>query len=303
MNKQQMATELGLQQAAELNQDALLNQAAVLEQALVAQDLRGMARARAALTPGYLQRAAALLYQPGQHVLICTGFPIKGTFETDGPVGAVAIYRMLQAIGAIPVLVCDEPLYAVLAPHYRTALLRLTAPDAAAASAQATQLLTQYQPAAIVCIERPGQAADGRYYNMRHQDISAWVADVDTLVRLATCPTVGIGDGGNEIGMGNIATVISTLNIRPAHTCCTELIVADVSNWAAYGLAYYWSCLSGQDLFGCCDPTASLAFFSAHGSVDGVTGHNTLTEDGLPTSVGVAICHQFHQLYLQQQIL
>lgn len=268
-----------------------------IEALLVALNPRGMALARQALKPGYLQRAATLLNQPGRTVLMSSGFPVADTFETDGPVGAVAIYRMLQQLGVNPVLVCGEPLLSVLEGHYQVEAFAV----GMAGDARAQELLHKYQPAAVLCIERPGQAADGRYYNMRHQDISAKVADLDSLIRLATCPTIGIGDGGNEIGMGNIIETVRALDIKPAVTCCSELIVADVSNWAAYGLAYHWSVQSGVDLFGYCDAMPSLQFFSAHGSVDGVTRQNTLTEDGLAPEVGAALCQQIYQLFQQSR--
>ncbi|TXH98624.1 MAG: DUF4392 domain-containing protein [Rheinheimera sp.] len=268
-----------------------------VEALLVARNPRGMALARQALQPGYLARAAALLYQPDQTVLIGTGFPVAGTFETDGPVGAIAIYRMLQSLGVKPVLVCGEPLLSVLTGHFQVEAFTLGEDG----QQRARQLLSQYQPAAVLCIERPGQAADGRYYNMRHEDISAKVADLDALMRLATCPTVGIGDGGNEIGMGKIIDTLRALDIRPAVTGCSELIVADVSNWAAYGLAFHWSLQSGMDLFHCCDALPSLQFLSEHGSVDGVTRQNTLTEDGLPPDIGASLCQQIYQLYQQHR--
>lgn len=276
-----------------LDVEAVSAEIVEIEALLVARNPRGMATARQALKPGYLQRAAALLYQPGRTVLIGTGFPVAGTFETDGPVGAIAIYRMLQQLGVNPVLVCGDPLLSVLTGQFQVEAFPLGIDG----KARAAELIAQYQPAAVLCIERPGQAADGRYYNMRHEDISARVADLDALMRLATCATVGVGDGGNEIGMGNIIDAVQALDIRPAVTGCTELIVVDVSNWAAYGLAYHWSLQSGQDLFGFCDALPILAFLSKHGSVDGVTRENTLTEDGLAPEIGAALCQQIYQMY------
>ncbi len=278
-------------------QAALLGPAQQVEAMLVARNPRGMALARQALQPGYLQRAAKLLNQPGRSVLIGTGFPVAGTFETDGPVGAIAIYRMLQQLGVQPVLVCGDPLCSVLQGHFQVEPVALGIDG----QCRAGELLAQYEPAAVLCIERPGQAADGRYYNMRHEDISAKVADLDALMRLARCPTVGIGDGGNEIGMGNIIDTVRALDIRPAVTGCSELIVADVSNWAAYGLAYHWSLQSGLDLFGCCDALPILQFLSSQGSVDGVTRQNTLTEDGLAPEVGAQLCQKIYQLFQQHR--
>ncbi len=58
----------------------------------------------------------------------------------------------------------------------------------------------------------------------------------DYFVTEAHCPTIAIGDGGNEIGMGNALEGLQQLDIIPAVTPCDELLIADVSNWAAFGL-------------------------------------------------------------------
>ena len=71
-----------------------------IEQLLVARNLRHMAMARAALRPGYYLRAASHLRDIRGTVIIGTGFPVSGTFETDGPVGAMALYQALAVLGA-----------------------------------------------------------------------------------------------------------------------------------------------------------------------------------------------------------
>ncbi len=71
-----------------------------IEDALVARNLRQMRVAQAALQPGYYLRAAQLLQRARQgraRVIIGTGFPVVDTFETDGPVGAIALYEALAA--------------------------------------------------------------------------------------------------------------------------------------------------------------------------------------------------------------
>ena len=71
-----------------------------IEALLVARNLRNMAIARRALRPGYYLRAARHLHRIDGTVIIGTGFPVAGTFETDGPVGAMALYQALDALGA-----------------------------------------------------------------------------------------------------------------------------------------------------------------------------------------------------------
>jgi Domain of unknown function (DUF4392) len=265
-----------------------------IEEALVARNPRHMQRARAALTSGYFQRAARALRDLHGTVIIGTGFPVAGTFETDGPVGAMALYRALSTLGAQPVIACGALLSDALRREY--AVLTLHASDLPAAHAEAQAHLQALQPQAIVSIESPGLTADGRYYNMRGDDITAQCTLFDPFITLANCPTIAIGDGGNEIGMGNIASALAGLDIRAAVTCCDELLVADVSNWGAYGLIAFLAYWSQRDLLADVSPLALLQYLCARGSVDGVTRENTLTEDGLPVDEGIRVIEQLRQL-------
>ena len=131
---------------------------------------------------------------------------------------------------------------------------------------------------------------------MRGIDISEHCADYDSFLSLATCPTIAIGDGGNEIGMGNITKALELLDIRPAITGCDELLLADISNWAAHGLAALLSAISGQDILADWNNTAVLQMLSDGGSVDGVTGENTLTEDGVDSEVSQEIVTNLRKL-------
>lgn len=274
-----------------MNEQALSE---AIEDLLVARNPRNMRIAREALSPGYYLRAARALQVGDRCVLIGTGFPVGSTFETDGPVGAIALYQGLQALGAEPVLACAPPLADVLAPDYR--VLPLTCNDIDESTLEAGRWLARQQPAAVVSIERPGLTADGCYYNMRGEDISARAGVFDPYLNLASCPTIAIGDGGNEIGMGKIAAAIAALDIRVSVTPCDELLVADVSNWGAYGLLAFLGLWAGRDLLGEFSPLATLQYLSARGSVDGVTRANTLTEDGMPVAEGDAVIRKLRQL-------
>ena len=73
---------------------------------------------------------------------------------------------------------------------------------------------------------------------MRNADISDHTARIDLMFPMHE-QTVGIGDGGNEIGMGNIRQGVlesQTLVTYPAVATVNELIISSVSNWGGYGL-------------------------------------------------------------------
>jgi len=255
-----------------------------VEDLLVGRNLRGMKEVQPALVPGYYGRAAQLIGQCTGTVLIGTGFPVVDTFETDGPVGAIALYDVIKHLGATPVLVCGDPLASAISNDYRVHRLAINALNNRVKEAR--DGLALLQPELVISIERPGLSGDNGYFNMRGEDISPRCASFDEFLNQAQCPTIAIGDGGNEIGMGNIQSAIEGLDIVASATCCDELLIADVSNWAAHGLIALLSAAKKQDLFALVNTSKTLQYISERGSLDGVTRKNTLTEDSLPVSAG-----------------
>ena len=164
--------------------------------------------------------------------------------ETDGPPGAVTLARVLIGLGREVVLVTDEPCEGALRASLLAAGLGEVDLEVAPLIGSAKwccDFLGRRQHGDgldhLVAIERVGpshgmdslraQARDGDppeaeflekvppgswgcCHNMRARVIDEWTADVSLLFdRLHEfCPdavTIGIGDGGNEIGMGAVA--------------------------------------------------------------------------------------------------
>ena len=100
-------------------------------------------------------------------------------------------------------------------------------------------------------------------------------------------PTYGIGDGGNEIGMGCFKeTIERELSLSPCVTRVDYPIIATVSNWGAYGLCAYLQMLSGDSVMPTADEVMNyIAEIAAKGSVDGVTREHSPTVDGFPKQV------------------
>ena len=276
-----------------MNTDQELALSRTIEDILVARNLRGMKTIQPHLEPGYCLRAARILQNCRGNVLIGTGFPVVKTFETDGPVGAIALYEALEKLGAVPTIVCGRPISVALASRYR--IHEIMVGDHDQREQEAIDALTHFKPQAIISIERPGQAADGGYYNMRAESISEHTACFDTFMNLSECPTIAIGDGGNEIGMGKVAEALQDLNIVPSTTSCDELIVADVSNCGAYGIISFLSLWNERDFLAEIVPLDILRYISELGSVDGVTRVNQLTEDGLESSEGESVLLELRQ--------
>lgn len=283
-----------------VNTPDLLTASQKIESLLVTHNHRGMATAGASLEPGYLLRAARLIQASAGRVYILTGFPVGDTFETDGPAGAISLYRLCERLGSDPIILSDPAVTTALAAEFRCHTLTDT--SAAGARQSATALFKQAPPALVISIERPGAAQDGRCYNMAGDTISAHSAYSEAYLELANCPTIAIGDGGNEIGMGNLMGALSHFDIHPAVSTCEELVVADVSNWAAYALCLITDWLNGARYCLADDVQADLEHLVSQGAVDGVTGHATATEDGFAEQSAQRLIHDIHTILAQDTV-
>ena len=249
-----------------------------VETLLIRENHRFMAEISEALEPGYLLRAAEYLLGCSGPVYIVTGFPVNDTFETDGPAGAFALYRLCEKMGHQVVIITDTAIAGALQDQFVCRSIAGTSFETVSKTAEA--LYREASPGLVISIERPGMAADGRYYNMSGEDITAHCGIAEPYLVFAPCPTIAIGDGGNEIGMGNALSSLSNLNIRPAVSTCSELIVADVSNWGAYALCGMTRWLSGDHLPESDEFATDLDYLVSQGALDGVTREAKPTEDG-----------------------
>ena len=265
-----------------------------IEQLLIQRNLRGMQTVQQHLPAGYLNRAAELVINQRGPIVIGTGFPVADTFETDGPAGALALCRALQQFGADVSLACTEPLASVLSAEYAVDTLPKVRDKKCEQIIE--QLVRRRSPCLTIAVEHPGAASDGHYYNIRGEDISAQVGAFDWYIKRSNCPCIGIGDGGNELGMGNVEAVTKQLNIIPSASTCSELIVADVSNWGAYGLIAMLNWKQQRNLLQVVRPLADLEFLVKNGAVDGISGQPQISEDGLGVEAGLELLHQLDQI-------
>jgi hypothetical protein len=156
----------------------------------------------------------------------------------------------------------------------------------------ARELLAKYAPSHTIAVERCGVTASGRYLNMSSQDISDYTAKMDYLFPQEQL-SVGIGDGGNEIGMGNLVQEISQspgFPDEPPVTRTTHLVISSVSNWGAYGVAAGLSVLHNADLL----PTPELEADMIRqmvdmGAVDGESLEPIYGVDGFPVDSNLQI--------------
>lgn len=141
------------------------------------------------------------------------------------------------------------------------------------------------------------EARRGRCYTAKGRDISAvtspahWLFERGHSGGAVECTTIGIGDGGNEIGMGRICWDTIRRNIPnggliASRVATDHLVVSGISNWGAYGLAAGVGLLRGAsqiaDWFDAKQEGNVLrSMVESGGLVDGVTAKPALSVDGL----------------------
>jgi hypothetical protein len=229
-------------------------------------------------------------------VLIATGFPVimddgSTSCETDGPLGAVRLIYGLSLLGIDTHIMTDN--------LYSKHIIRLlnsqelntrisVARRGKRAERDIRDLLKKCNPDAIITVELPGRGYDGRYHDMRGTDITPYVAPLDLLVDYAPdvgARTIGIGDGGNEAGMGWISDTVRReidQGDKIASKVKTDhLIVGSTSNWGAYGLMAALGDLCGKLLL-CNGRTEENLFIESFSSglIDGKLKKSARSVDG-----------------------
>ena len=286
--------------------------------------------------------ALAGAVDPGDAVLIATGWPDRPWVtpeigELDGPPGAALLARsMHRTLGAVPIFLIEEQLkpamqatacaagFAVLTPEQAVDAFKSPAPlhaaavlgfptDGEAARAEAQRLIEAYRPKAVISIEKGSANEKGIIHNARGADTTECMAKIDKLVkeaRGADIVSIGIGDGGNEVGMGLIADAVRKYVPYGKRCTCpcgagtapalpTDLLVtAAVSNWGAYGIAACLAILKGRADAMHDEATEMRALREAAdaGLIDGNTGYVDPGADGLPATLHAAIVTVLRQL-------
>jgi len=268
-------------------------------------------------------------------VFIATGWPDRPEVslqigETDGPLGAALLSRALhQAFNIVPFIFIEQELvpamkkitqaagFKVLPPIEAIKAVDLKAPlhsasvlsfptDIDGAVRSSLELIQKYKPSAVICIEKAGMNTKGYIHSVRGDEKTKYVAKIDFLVREAKKSgiiTIGIGDGGNEIGMGIIREKIRKLLPFGSKCSCpcgegivsatrTDfLVTATVSNWGAYGIAACLAMLLGRpEVFHNSDIECRVLQRCADaGLIDGISGYVGESVDSLPKKIHIAI--------------
>jgi hypothetical protein len=253
--------------------------------------------------------AATALDRPACRVAIVTGAAVPVHMpagENDGPFGATAMAASLTAIGHAVEIWTDPE----CAPSIE-ALLRWRGVAAKVGVLGMNDTAEQEEIArgndVFVAIERLGGNINGHIHGISGVPRDPFRTKVDTIFRTATAlgrTTIGIGDGGNEVGFGKIREALIARmpeHNQAAATPCgggiysalaTDiLVVGSTSNLASYGVLAALA-MKRNDMSLCHDPEVEEAMHHVGvglGLADGGGGGIIADCDGIPARANAAM--------------
>lgn len=252
--------------------------------------------------PEYWQQAASGFARL-KKIAVVSGFfvPRASAPETDGPGGAVMLARAFAEQGKEAEIWTDD---------FCVDTIRVCAeaggfPAERVRTPEICGILESYMPDGVIFTERLGRAADGKYYNFASRDISRWTTPLDEIAIMCAARgirTIGIGDGGNEVGMGLFYNDLTKM--LPCYAHCISVVKTDfvlpvdVSNWGAYALVAALSLLWGEwrghnnD-----EERAMLEAMRDFGAVDGISLHSGLSVDGFPLDVQESVATDLFKIW------
>lgn len=257
--------------------------------------------------------------------LITTGFLVPPLFiqETDGPIGAISLAQGFDRFcAANSLIVAEEKTLPILRKVVYAAGLNVVKPEDVKrgkhaiallefptererAERRAEEIVEEYEPAIIISVEKVGANEAKVYHNMKGYDISAHVSKVESLLEETAkkgIPSIGIGDGGNEIGMGKIKETVK--KVVPYGSVCVcgcgkgiaaefgtdILVVATVSNWGAHAIIAALSLLTGKDLLHPPELENRMLLEAAReGAIDAMSGYANGDCDGISLASHLSI--------------
>jgi hypothetical protein len=271
----------------------------------------------------------------GDHVLVVTGAgtpPWLPKGETDGPLGAAALARAMElGLGAKPILLGEERNLpstigateaaglvvvdeATFAQRDGCALALALPLGIEPGRRMADDLFARFSPSCVVFVEKAGPNEKGVFHSIlgtgRQPETMANAHLLAELAAQRGVLSIGIGDGGNEIGCGAILEAVQ--RVQPfGRKCicpcgagvatvsrCDHLVFASISNWGAYAVA---AALAGlldrpEVLHDVETEQRMLMASLAGGAMDGAYARLVPYVDGTSAAVQASIITLLHQI-------
>ena len=263
------------------------------------------------MTENIFERTASLISKKQfENALVVTGFPKGRSFETDGPIGSFVLADLLSNDLKIPkvAIIVPPTMKVQISPLCKKILpcVNLATIEDVGINLMETTL--------AISIEFPGPNKKGFFHHMNGKILDPsflMVKNPNTFLmnfwygiekQNPDSLTIGIGDGGNELGLGNFEQQIQ--EIIPFGKKCSCLckagiassisssiaLLGNTSNWAAFALASALDYDFSYSIY-----HLWLSELNKLGIVDGVTGKISPTVDGIDPLVDKAIIAKIFQ--------
>ncbi|MGY6645257.1 MAG: glutamate cyclase domain-containing protein [Salinarimonas sp.] len=275
---------------------------------LATQSMQGRGVHRFAMPDGAARVAEQIALRPDEPILLTTGFnvpPLPGLEdspvlpETDGPPGTAVLARTLLGLDREVHIVTDAANRRVLEASLEALGVDLADPNlnlytfelkGDEARAEAQRMLEAINPGIVGAIELPGRNAQDGFTNMGGIDISGFNPELDHFLLLTNeglggnrnPVTIGVGDGGNEAGMGAVVEGVELSLPYPSVVPSDFAVTASDSNIGALAIAAEAAMLEGRPdlLIRPEDYAAAVRAAVDAGAVDGVTRQQHYSVDG-----------------------
>ena len=277
-----------------------------IEDIILQNDNRGVSQLRKHLSENFCMDGANKLLNNGSKVIIGTGFYIYSLDapETDGPVGVTFLAKALQTLGFDISIVSDKYGCFLFENLFKkNEIINFPITNKMESDLFAKEVIVDRTPDTLISVERCGLTEDGTYLNMRGVDVGEYTARLDSLYEYAhnhQIYTLGVGDGGNEIGMGKLAKEVAGYDKLPDKPCVTptdDLIISSVSNWGCYGILAALSKITKKDLLPTEEENSKLIKSMVdQGAVDGLIPKKQYSVDGFNIEENNNILRQLRNL-------
>lgn len=262
-------------------------------------------------------------------LMIITGFNIPPDYcpETDGIIGAAVLARAFINIGSNEiVIVLDDEEQRIIMEHLIKRVLKVN--TIAEKITFLTRIDNEYLFREIlveeissrgiglgVFIEKPSPNRKGVIHNMRGIDVTQHHLDPRILLdvfREMNVRTIGIGDGGNEVGLGIIEEDVrkyvpyGNMCACPCRsgiassTITDNVIVSTVSNWGAYALEALLLAINDKPeyIHSGKEEIVLIEESIRKGAIDGVRGKGFTGVDGMPPQVHANIVDTIREIVI-----
>lgn len=275
------------------------------------------------------------IVKPKDIVIIATGAgvpPWLPNGETDGPLGAASLARAIdiglnarvivigekrtmepikQTFEAAEMMIVDKKMF----EERNHVSLAIPYPLGEEKGNEfAKKLISKYDPKVIITVEKHGPSASGKYHSImgigREPELVSNVKYLTDLALEKDIFTLGIGDGGNEIGFGNIYEDVKKIQPYGAKCQCpcgagvatiskTDILVTGaISNWGAYGVSAMLSLLlKNRKVLQ--DEELEYRMLDAcvrAGAMDGVYSNQSMYVDGTSSKTQLALITMLRQI-------